>query len=191
MLRLKGHATEKMFLDEVIERSGQDLLRCLQCGKCSGGCPITSETVGGPRRLIARILGGMKEEALRDPTWWYCVSCGTCATRCPVEINTYALSTTLCEMAAEEGIEASEPAIHLFEELFLKSVEKNGRVREVNAVAEFNMRSLRPFADIGIATKMAMKGVISPMAILRRSHRDKKVTEIFDKIRQKQQQKAK
>ena len=113
MLRLKGHATEKMFLDEVIERSGQDLLRCLQCGKCSGGCPITSETVGGPRRLIARILGGMKEEALRDPTFWYCVSCGTCATRCPVEINTYALSTTLCEMAAEEGIEPSEPGIHL------------------------------------------------------------------------------
>ena len=190
MLRLKGHATEKKFLDEVIERSGQDLLRCLQCGKCSGGCPITSETVGGPRRLIARILGGMKEEALRDPTFWYCVSCGTCATRCPVEINTYALSTTLCEMAAEEGIEASEPEIHLFEELFLKSVEKNGRVREVNAALAFNIRTLRPWADAGIGTKMMLKGAISPLSILHRNRRNKKVTEIFDKIRQKQQQKA-
>jgi hypothetical protein len=50
-------------------------------------------------------------------------------------------------MAAEEGIEASEPEIHLFEELFLKSVEKNGRVREVNAALAFNIRTLRPWAD--------------------------------------------
>jgi heterodisulfide reductase subunit C2 len=190
MLRLKGHATEKEFLDEVIERSGQDLLRCLQCGKCSGGCPITSETVGGPRRLIARILGGMKEEALRDPTFWYCVSCGTCATRCPVEINTYALSTTLCEMAAEEGIEPSEPGIHLFEEICLKSIEKNGRIREINAALAFNMRSLRPWADADIGTKMMLKGAFSPLSILHRNHSNKKITEIFDKIKQKQQQKA-
>ena len=190
MLRLKGHATEKKFLDEVIERSGQDLLRCLQCGKCSGGCPITSETVGGPRRLIARILGGMKEEALRDPTFWYCVSCGTCATRCPVEINTYALSTTLCEMAAEEGIEPSEPGIHLFEELFLKSVEKNGRVRELHTGMEFNLRSLRPFADAAIGIRMALKGLITPTAMLSKVRSDEKVTQIFQNIQQKQKQKA-
>jgi heterodisulfide reductase subunit C len=190
MFRLKGHAEEKLFLDQVMERSGQNLLRCLQCGKCSGGCPITSQTVGGPRRLIAYILNGMRDAALKDPTWWYCVSCGTCATRCPVEINTYAVSTVLCEMAAEQGIEPCEPEIHLFEELFLKSVKKNGRVREVNTVMEFNLRSLRPFNDAAIGAKMAMKGVISPIAILRRGRRDKKVTEMFEKIRQKQQQKA-
>ena len=190
MLRLRGHIEEKAFLDQVMERSGQNLLRCLQCGKCSGGCPITTDTVGGPRRLIARILGGMQKEALHDPTWWYCVSCGTCATRCPVEINMYEVSTALCEMATEQGIEASEPGIHMFEELFLKSVEKNGRLREINMVMEFNMRSLRPFADAAIGAKMARKGVISPMGILRRSQRDEKVTEIFNKIRQKQQQKA-
>ena len=121
MLRLKGHTKEKKFLEQVMERSGQDLLRCLQCGKCSGSCPITSQSVGGPRRLIARILSGMQDEALRDPTWWYCVSCGTCASRCPVEINMYEVSTTLCEMATEQGIKASEPGIHLFVPVCLKS----------------------------------------------------------------------
>jgi heterodisulfide reductase subunit C len=189
MFSLKGHATEKKFMEEVIERSGQNLLRCLQCGKCSGSCPITSDTMGGPRRLIARILCGMKEEALRDPTWWYCVSCGSCASRCPVEINAYALATTLCEMAAEEGIKPSEPGIHLFEEIFLKSIEKNGRAREINTLVEFNMRSLRPFADVDIGIKMALKGTILPMAILRRGHSNKEITKIFDKFRQKQQQK--
>lgn len=190
MFRLKGQIEEKVFLDQVMERSGQNLLQCLQCGKCSGSCPIASLNVGGPRRLIARILSRMQEQALKDPTWWYCVSCGTCATRCPVEINMYAVSTALCEMAAEQGIEASEPGIHLFEELFLKSVEKNGRVRELNTVMAFNLRSLRPFADAAIGARMARKGLVSPVALLRRGRRDRKVTEIFQKVRQQQKQKA-
>ena len=184
MFRLKGNAKEKKFLDQVMERSGQDLLRCLQCGKCSGSCPITSQSVGGPRRLIARILSGMQEAALTDPTWWYCISCGTCATRCPVEINMYAVATILCEMADEKGIKASEPEIHLFEELFLKSVQKNGRVRELNTVMQFNLRTRRPFADAAIGTKMALRGVISPTALLPGSERDPQVTQIFENIRQ-------
>ena len=188
MLRLKANVEEKAFLEQVMERSGQKLLQCLQCGKCSGGCPITSQTVGGPRRLIARILGGMQQEALTDPTWWFCVSCGTCATRCPVEINMYAVSTTLCEMAAEHGIKPSEPDIHLFEELFVKSVEKNGRVRELNTVVGFNLRTLRPFADAVIGAKMALRGVVSPAAMLRKGRSDRQVAQIFEKIRQQQQQ---
>ncbi len=190
MFRLKGRAEEKALLNQVMERSGQNLLRCLQCGKCSGSCPIISPAVGGPRRLIARILSGMQEEALRDPTWWYCVSCGTCASRCPVEINVYAVSTALCEIAAEQGVQASEPGIHLFEDLFLKSVAKNGRVRELHTVMEFNLRSLRPFNDAMIGAKMALKGVVSPAAMLRLGRRDQQVTRIFEKIRQKQKQKA-
>ena len=190
MFRLKGQREEKAFLENVMDRSGQNLLRCLQCGKCSGSCPITSASVGGPRRLIARILSGMEEQALKDPTWWYCVSCGTCATRCPVEINMYAVSTVLCEMAAEQGVKASEPGIHLFEELFLKSVEKNGRVRELNTVVEFNLRSLRPFTDAAIGAKMALKGVVSPTTLLRKGRSDRQVTKIFDNIRQQQKKKA-
>jgi heterodisulfide reductase subunit C len=190
MFRLKGQIDEKAFLDQVMERSGQDLLQCLQCGKCSGGCPIASPAVGGPRRLIALILSGMQEQALHDSTWWYCVSCGTCATRCPVEINMYAVSTTLCEMAAEQDIKASEPDIHLFEELFLKSVEKNGRLREYNMVAAFNLRMGRPFADMDIGVRMMQKGVISPFALLRKGRRDRRVNQIFQKIRQQQKQKA-
>ncbi len=190
MFRIKGLKEEKAFLTQVMEKSGQNLLQCLQCGKCSGSCPITSGRVGGPRRLIARILSGMQAEALADPTWWYCVSCGTCATRCPVEINMYAVSTALCEMAAAQGVTPSEPGIHLFEELFLKSVEKNGRVRELNTVVAFNLRSLRPFADAVIGAKMALKGVVSPAAMLRTGRSDQQVKQIFNNIRQQQNQKA-
>jgi heterodisulfide reductase subunit C len=187
MNRFTGSPAEGQFLEQVIARSGQDLRTCLQCGKCSGSCPIATDSVGGPRRLIAKILSGMQTEALSDPTWWYCVSCGSCATRCPVEINMYAVSTVLCEMAEEVGIAASEPDIHRFEELFLSSVEKNGRVRELNTVMAFNMKSLRPFADAAIGMRMAAKGMLSPAAILRRNRPDARITSIFAKIRQQQQ----
>ena len=162
MRRLTGAPVERTFLQEVSQASGQDLLTCLQCGKCSGSCPIASDTVGGPRKAIAAILGGMKDEALKDPTWWYCVSCGTCATRCPVEINFYQVATTLCEMAEKAGVAPSEPAIYRFEEMFLESVRRHGRVQEVKTAMLFNLRSGKPLKDSFKGLRLMIKGAISP-----------------------------
>lgn len=184
MLRLTGDSKERDFLNQVIRKSGQNLLECLQCGKCSGGCPIASEEVVGPRRLIAEILYGMKEQALKDPTWWYCVSCGTCVTRCPVEINMYQVATALCELAEEEKITPSEPGIHLFEDLFLKSVQKYGRVQELKTVMAYNLRTLNPFKDIGQGMTLMLKGAISPLEMLKGGKKDEMVSRIFSRIQQ-------
>jgi heterodisulfide reductase subunit C len=184
MLTLKGSSSERQFLDQVIRKSGQNLLECLQCGKCSGGCPITSNEVGGPRKLIAEILAGMKEEALGDPTWWYCVSCGTCASRCPVEINMYKVATVLCEIAEKEKIAPSEPAIHRFEELFLKSVQEHGRVEELKTAMLFNLRSWKPLKDADKGVKLMMKGAISPMELLPgKRAQSGRAGRIFEKLR--------
>jgi heterodisulfide reductase subunit C len=182
MTRLTGAAAEKDFLTQVIEESGQNLLECLQCGKCSGGCPISSAEVGGPRRLIAEILYGMKEAALKDPTWWYCVSCGTCMTRCPVEINMYPVATALCEMAEREKVKPSEPDIHLFEELFLKSVEKYGRAKELKVVMDFNLRTLRPFKDLRQGLSLMLKGAINPKEMFKQSPPDKRIARVFSRV---------
>lgn len=155
------------FLDEVMASSGQNLLACLQCGKCSGSCPITTETVGGPRQLVAKILYNQREAALQDPTWWYCVSCGTCMTRCPVEINMYAVATTLSEMAEAAGVEPAVPEIELFDRLFLESVAKYGRAQEVQVVMRYNLQTLQPFRDLGSGLRLLLKGALKP-ADLRR-----------------------
>lgn len=181
MLRLTGDPAEREFLNQVIGKSGQNLLECLQCGKCTGGCPIASQEVGGPRGLIAAILLGMKEEALKDPTWSYCVSCGTCATRCPVEINVYEVATALCEIAEEEGLGGAEPEIHLFEKLFLKSVRKYGRVQELRTLLAYNLRTLHPFKDMSPGMALMRKGAISPFDILKIPRRDKGVFRIFSR----------
>ncbi len=183
MLRLTGSSAEKEFLDRVVLRSGQNLLECLQCGKCTGGCPIASETVSGPRRLIAQILSGMSDEALNNPTWWYCVSCGTCMSRCPVEINMYRVATTLCELAEESGVAPSEPDIHLFEKLFLKSVEKYGRVKELRTVTAYNLLTGNPFKDLDKAITLMRKGAVSPLEMLTGWTKSPQVSRIFSLAR--------
>ena len=184
MFRMTGNPSERAFLDTVIERSGQNLLECLQCGKCTGSCPVASPEVGGPRLLIAQVLSGMKQSALSNPMWWYCVSCGSCVTRCPVEINGYEVATVLCEIAQEEGVPPSEPEIHLLEELFLKSVKKYGRLKELRMVATFNLLTRQPFKDMGKALQLMRKGAISPVEILRDWKRDERVTRIFSRVEQ-------
>ncbi|MBM3299059.1 MAG: 4Fe-4S dicluster domain-containing protein [Deltaproteobacteria bacterium] len=183
MFRLSGNPAEKDFVNRVMEMSGQNLLECLQCGKCSGSCPVASEQVRGPRMLVAEILSGMKHQALTDSTWWYCVACGTCMTRCPVEINMYRVATALCELAQEAGIPPCEPEIHLFEDLFLKSVEKYGRVRELRTVATYNIRTKKPLKDFDKGMTLIGKGAISPLDILRRWKKDAAVSRIFAKTK--------
>ena len=183
--RLNGAAAEKDFLARVVEESGQNLTACIQCGKCSGGCPIASAEVGGPRRLIARIQYGAKRQALEDPTWWYCVACGTCMTRCPVEINMYRVATALCEIAEHEGVAPSEPDIHLFEELFVKSVERHGRANELRVVAAFNLRTRQPFKDLGSGLTLMRKGAISPGEMLKGSRTDERTTRLFARLQRK------
>jgi heterodisulfide reductase subunit C len=182
MIRMTGAPAEKAFLSQVIEKSGENLLTCLQCGKCSGGCPISSDEVGGPRQLIAKILYGAKEQAFKDPTWWYCVACGTCMTRCPVEINMYRVATALCEMAEHENFKPSEPDIHLLEELFLKSVERYGRVKELKMVMSFNMKTGHPFKDLSEGLTLMRKGAISPFEMIKGGPTDQRVARIFSKL---------
>jgi len=182
MIRLTGAAAERDFLSRVVEESGQNLLACIQCGKCSGGCPISSAEVGGPRRLVANILYGAKKAALEDPTWWYCVACGTCMTRCPVEINMYRVATALAEMAEREMVAPSEPNIHLFEELFLRSVERYGRAKELKVVMNFNLKTRQPFKDMAQGLKLMRKGAISPGEMLKGGRADERVTRIFSRV---------
>lgn len=188
MHRLTGVPEERDFLEEVIEKSGQNLLECLQCGKCTGSCPISSSTVRGPRRLIALVLHGMREAALQDPTWWYCVSCGTCANRCPVEINMYPVATALCEIAHRAGVVPSEPEIHRFEDLFLKSVRKYGRVQELKTVMQFNLQTHRPFKDAKKGLQLMLKGAVSPVDFIKGGRKDPRVAEIFARIEQIEQE---
>ncbi len=75
------------FVVKVQELSGQNLLACYQCGKCSAGCPAISEMDILPNQIIRYAQLGFKDELLRSKAIWICASCMTCNARCPKGIN--------------------------------------------------------------------------------------------------------
>ena len=66
---------------------GEPLKTCIQCGTCSGTCPVAGYMDHTPRQIIAMINQGMKDQVLESNTFWYCASCYHCTVRCPQEIN--------------------------------------------------------------------------------------------------------
>jgi len=75
------------FVTKVEEISGQNLLACYQCGKCSAGCPAVSEMDILPNQIIRYAQLGFKDELIRSKSIWICASCFTCNARCPKGIN--------------------------------------------------------------------------------------------------------
>jgi len=71
------------FVKKVEELSGQSLLSCNQCGKCSAGCPMCFAMDLLPNQVIRLAQLGLEEDIAKANTVWVCASCLTCSVRCP------------------------------------------------------------------------------------------------------------
>jgi heterodisulfide reductase subunit C len=91
------------FVRQVEEVSGQKLLACNQCGKCSAGCPIVAAMDMLPSQVIRLAQLGM-EEVLESDTIWICASCLTCVTRCPKGVDLPRLMEALRQVALRQGV---------------------------------------------------------------------------------------
>ncbi len=91
------------FVREVEEISGEDLLSCNQCGKCSSGCPVARAMDLLPSQVIRMAQLGM-EEVLESETIWICASCLTCVTRCPKGVDLPRLMEALREISLRAGV---------------------------------------------------------------------------------------
>jgi heterodisulfide reductase subunit C2 len=74
------------FVTQVETISGESLLACNQCGKCSAGCPVAFSMDLLPNQIIRLAQLGIKE-VLDSQTIWTCAACLTCVSRCPKGID--------------------------------------------------------------------------------------------------------
>jgi quinone-modifying oxidoreductase, subunit QmoC len=102
---------------------------CMQCGMCSGSCPIGPQMDNGPRKLFMMIRAGMKEEVLSSSTIWNCTQCYNCVVRCPRKIPVTNILQGLTSVAAREGYAPEKPTAR-FSKAFLRSVRWFGRTDE-------------------------------------------------------------
>jgi heterodisulfide reductase subunit C len=91
------------FVRQVEEISGQELLDCNQCGRCSAGCPVAATMDLLPSQVIRMAQLGM-EEVLESNTIWICASCLTCVTRCPKGVDLPRLMEALRQVALRQGV---------------------------------------------------------------------------------------
>jgi len=77
----------RAFIKKVEKLSGQDILACYQCGRCSAGCPMAPYMDILPNQIIRLVQLGVRDRLLNSGAIWSCVSCLTCNSRCPKGVN--------------------------------------------------------------------------------------------------------
>ncbi|MFN3309717.1 MAG: 4Fe-4S dicluster domain-containing protein [Anaerolineales bacterium] len=88
------------FVNRVETISGQSLLACNQCGKCSAGCPVAFSMDILPNQVIRMAQLGM-EDVLQVQTIWTCAACLTCVSRCPKGIDLPRVMEALRQISME------------------------------------------------------------------------------------------
>lgn len=80
----------------------QNLEQCLQCGKCTGNCPVAAITPSyNPRQVINDIVRGSTTRLLDSEEIWRCFWCANCYRVCPVDIHYPLLMMQVRYMALE------------------------------------------------------------------------------------------
>ncbi|MBN2294776.1 MAG: (Fe-S)-binding protein [Pirellulales bacterium] len=91
------------FLEHLLASpDGEPILSCMQCGTCSGACPLGHAMEYPPRAMILQARVGDMSPVLSSPSVWMCVGCYTCTLRCPREID---LTDTLWPAVRDEALQ--------------------------------------------------------------------------------------
>jgi len=80
-----------------------ELFGCIQCGKCTGGCPVARKTTLNIRSLIYHMLIEPELNLEAHPELWDCTSCFTCVVRCPKDVRPAELIIALRGQLVESG----------------------------------------------------------------------------------------
>jgi quinone-modifying oxidoreductase subunit QmoC len=134
------------FGESVAERAyGEKLLSCIQCGTCSAACPVSQYMDYTPRRIIAMVREGFKEEVLSSLTIWLCASCYSCYVQCPRQIHVTDVMYALKREAISRGGHPRRHPIAVLAKEFFKRVKRYGRNTESRLLISLYLKT-NPFA---------------------------------------------
>ena len=91
--------------ERLVTIKREPVFPCIQCGKCTGGCPIAIICKSfNVRRILYDILNTEGEEVAHNKDFlWNCSTCGTCMNRCPKGVDPMGEVINLRSVLVEDG----------------------------------------------------------------------------------------
>lgn len=125
MFPFKANVMEQMNAQELIQK--HKLLECIQCGMCTGSCPVSRKASLNVRKYMREVAITGKLIMHPQNELWSCTTCSTCGIRCPKELNPYEFLIDIRSLAVEGGQIA--PTIRDALESIFKNGNPWGRIR--------------------------------------------------------------
>jgi heterodisulfide reductase subunit C len=107
-IRIPSKEKRDSFIHEVEELSGEVVLRCYQCGKCTSGCPFVEDMDLKPNQIIRLVQMGLLD-VLDADSIWFCAACQLCGSRCPKGVNLAKIMEALRTILLRKSIDRLLP----------------------------------------------------------------------------------
>lgn len=121
------------FLKEVTDNveEGNWVKMCMQCGVCSGSCPLGPHWDHPPQEIFMMIRANKREEVLSSTSMWMCTSCYNCIARCPRGLPITHIMHGLAHYSKRVGLKPQNQPTEKFGQMFWDNLTKKGRVNEL------------------------------------------------------------
>jgi heterodisulfide reductase subunit C len=136
--------------------AGERIKRCIQCGTCTGSCPVSYAMDISPRQLIALFRAGELETIMKSRSIWICASCYACTTRCPSGIKITDVIYALKRTVMEKEYRSKAPQVQVLAKLFVANLMSYGRLHEGTLIRKYYMKTgiFKLFGFIPLVKKM-------------------------------------
>lgn len=149
--------------------NGEKIKNCIQCGTCTGACPVSYAMDITPRQTVALFRAGMLQEILASRTIWICASCYSCRVRCPSGILVTDMLYALKRLAMKSNIYPSNFPVHALSKAFIANLYKYGRNFELGLGATYFLKTdpkkMLTSAGLGLAMMKRGRMSIRPQSI--------------------------
>ena len=147
------------FLREVEANveEGQWVKMCMQCGVCSGSCPLGPYWEHPPQEIFMMIRAGKRDEVLKSSSMWFCTSCYNCIARCPRGLPITHIMHGLAHYSQRLGLAPQNQITPRFAQRFWDNMYKSGgRVNELKL--GLTLYFMNGFVE-GIKTALKMRKI--------------------------------
>lgn len=142
---------------------GEKLFGCIQCGNCSAACPLSIYMDYTPRKIIAMVKAGFRNEVLSNRTVWLCASCYNCTVECPKGIKITEVMYAIKREAIGKKIYPKNFTVPIMASTFFDEVKKKGRINETTLLMNYYLKSniFKSLSYAGLAMKLFRTGRLS------------------------------